>query len=132
MTSRNLLRSQIWERADLVTRAQIVREFDGGALVPSDCTSYSLHIFDAAMDGENPVYSLVGADPAEVLLTSYSTVGWDEDTTGYNFFDSIPSDTPPRYGGHVLRLEYEIFTVSEGIVGFVHLIELLPAWAGNP
>jgi hypothetical protein len=109
-----------------------VREFDGGALSPSDCYSYSLHIFDATVDGENPVYSLVGAAPSEVLGTGYSTIGWFEDSTGYNFFDSIPSDTPPRYGGHALRLEYEIATVSEGIVGFTHTTELMPAWAGTP
>lgn len=132
MTSRNVLRSEIWERADLVTRLQIVRDFDGGALVPSDCHSYSLHIFDASVDGESPVYSLVDAAPSEVLLTSYSTTGWQEDSTGYNFFDVIPSDTPPRYGGHVLRLEYEIATVSEGNVGFVHEVSLLPMWSGTP
>lgn len=132
MVSRNELRSEISERANIVTRAQIVREFDGGALVPSDCHSYSLHIFDATVDGENPVYSLVGAPPSEVLSTSYRTAGWFEDSTGYNFFDSIPSDTPPRYGGHVLRFEYEVATVSEGNVGFVHSVELLPMWSGTP
>lgn len=132
MASRHVLRSAISERASIITRAQIVREFDGGALVPSDCTSYSLHIFDATIDASAPVYSLVGAAPSEVLYTSYQHTGWDEDVTGYNFQSTVPSDTPARYGGNALRLEYQLLTVSEGPVEFVHYVELLPMWSQSP
>lgn len=132
MAQRHVLRSAIMERAPLVTRAQIVREFDQGALVPSDCTSYSLRIFDATLDASSPVYSLIGAAPSEVLFTSYQTTGWDEDSVGYNFQDILPSDTPARFGGNTLRLEYEIATVSEGYVPFVHWVELLPMWSDAP
>lgn len=133
MSGRRILRSEVWETETIYTRARIVRDRDGAALGPSDCTHYRVRMYDTA-EYSAPgtlVYDYGPAAASEVLSYSYRTSGWDIDSTGYNFQYARTSESPSRYGGHYLRTEIEIGTVCEGMVGLVHLTHLKPTWGSG-
>jgi hypothetical protein len=127
---RQTVRSEVWQNETIRTRAQIVRDSDGAALGPSDALVWSLDVFDPdSADAQTAIYSLHNQAPSDILAYTYSTVGWDGDSPGWNMSHSCASDAYTRVGGHLNRYEYRIATVSDGGIAIVHQVRLLPLWS---
>lgn len=127
MNARRILRSTLWAKENIQTQARITRSWDGGAMAPSDCTSWGLRVYD--VDSSSPstaVYVVAGASPSLVLTGTYRT--WDEDSTGYNFSHTLTETDWTRKSGHTYRAEYSLSCVSDGPQGIVHFVTLQPFW----
>lgn len=128
MTARRTLRSELWERETLVTRARIVRDSDGSTpLTSGDVTGWSLRVTDVDAEASGVIYSIDSTVPS-LVIAALSTSGWSEDATGYNFSHATTSAAYAREGGHLIRSEYTVFTVSDGPDVLVHESRILPMW----
>lgn len=128
MTARQTLRSSIWEAETLVTRARIVRDSDGStALTSGDVTGWSLRVYDMDAETSGVVYS-IDSTVASLVIAPLSTSGWSEDLTGWNFGHATTSSAFAREGGHLIRSEYTVNTVSDGPDVLVHEARVLPMW----
>jgi hypothetical protein len=130
MTQR-LLRSTIYQKENLPTRARITRSWDGAAMTPSDCSSWGLKVYDVdSASPSDPVYVVTGGAPSDVLNAygaAYSD--WDEDSTGYNFQHVLDENDWARKGGHAYRCEYSLSSISDGPIAIPHLATMAPYWS---
>lgn len=102
----------ILEGTDSFPRAIFEAE-DGTPLVQADITSIAREIFD--LDSTTPDVSVDSSAPvvATVIFDTLQTPSsWIEDTTGYNFKDTIAASIVAE-GGHRYRAEY-VFTLATG------------------
>lgn len=131
MTRRRELRAEIFEGEPIWTRARILRDADDLPMQPSDCTSWSLRVFNADHpdDPYSPIYQLDSQPASDILTTTYTTSGWDEDAIGYNVGHGIhASDVPSLTGGCLARTEYVLDTIADGQVALVGLTRIKALW----
>lgn len=130
MAQRRILRSECFQNETLWTRARVLREYDGTALLPADVLTYDVQVFnvDAPTDPELAIFSITGGAATDVVSSAYSTVGWEEDTTGWNVHLGLASGQFARHGGDLLRVQLTLNTVSEGSVDILHLSRQIAYW----
>lgn len=128
MARRELI-SEAWEDENIVTRARVLTEAQV-PLAPCMCSTWDVYVYDRD-DGDVQVYALTAQDPADLVRTNYSTVGWDNDSTGYNVCHGLLDSAWTREGGHTYRIEYKIETnIGEGPISLIHTCRTLPLLNG--
>lgn len=119
MATTDLTQAIIWEDGDACCMARV--QLDGSDVLKSELSSVTRKIFD--LDGSTPT-AAASESSLVVATTVFDTLQtdgrWTQDTTGYNFRDTIAGSNFPE-ADRSYRVEYK-FVGANGEVAFAVFI----------
>ena len=115
MPAPNTWRGVVWELGAKRPTARVTDE-DGNVLVQSDFeANVPLTVYD--ISSNNVVLFSTNRAVGGVFFNSLQT--WDEDSTGYNFQDTIGTNVVVLEGGKKVRVEYRPVHTTLGTIPIV-------------
>jgi hypothetical protein len=130
MNPSDAIRGTAWEDTDLTCMARAKLNGAVASFIQSAISAIERKIFDRTSATPGTALSTTAVVVADSVFDTLQTDGrWTEDSTGYNFRDTIPAASLAS-GSSQYRVEYKVTTTSGSIFFLVFEVTSFAVFSG--